>query len=271
MERTAVLRPDLSVCRLGLATRGNAAVDQEGVERAIDSGINYLNWCGHRDGMSEAIRALGSGRSRLAIAVQIEARAAPDAERELDGLLTQLRTDSLDVVTLYYVESQAEWDHILAADGVWSYLDKQKRAGVIKMIGLTSHQRKLAAAWAGSGRLDMLMIRYNAAHRGAERDVFPIAAALGIPVVTFTGLRWRALLNPTPGDPRGFTPPPAREWYRFCLAEARTAVVLMAPGSRAELDDNLRLLEDWRPPDETGRRILRAHGDRVRSRSGAFW
>ena len=40
----------------------------------------------------------------------------------------------------------------------------------------------------------MLMIRYNAAHRGAESDVFPVTDALGTPVVTFTGLRWKDLM-----------------------------------------------------------------------------
>ena len=34
------------------------------------------------------------------------------------------------------------------------------------------------------------MIRYNAAHRGAEREVFPVTEALGLPVIAYTALRW---------------------------------------------------------------------------------
>ena len=45
------------------------------------------------------------------------------------------------------------------------------------------------------------MIRYNAAHRGAERDLFPVTEALGMPVIAYTALRWRALMQPTPSDP----------------------------------------------------------------------
>ena len=37
--------------------------------------------------------------------------------------------------------------------------------------------------------LDMLMLRYNAVHRGAERDVFPTTGPLHIPVVVYTCLR----------------------------------------------------------------------------------
>src|SRR5205085_1186588 len=82
-------------------------------------------------------------------------------------------------------------------------------------LGLTSHQRKLAAETARSGLLDLLMIRYNAAHRGAETDVFPVTDALGLPVVVYTCLRWGALMRSTPDDPPGFVPPRALAWYRF--------------------------------------------------------
>ena len=51
------------------------------------------------------------------------------------------------------------------------------------------------------------MIRYNAAHRGAEREVFPVTDAIGMPVIAYTALRWGALLRPTPDDPPGFRVP----------------------------------------------------------------
>jgi aryl-alcohol dehydrogenase-like predicted oxidoreductase len=115
------------------------------------------------------------------------------------------------------------------------------------------------------------MIRYNAAHCRAEREVFPIAQQMQIPVVTFTGLRWKALLHGTPDDPAGFTPPSGADCYRFCLAHPAVAVALMAPRNRAELEDNLRLLDDWRAADTVEREQLRAHGERVKRHAGAFW
>ena len=39
------------------------------------------------------------------------------------------------------------------------------------------------------------MARYNAAHRGAETSLFPIAQEFETPVVTFTSLRWKGLLQ----------------------------------------------------------------------------
>ena len=139
-------------------------------------------------------------------------------------------------------ESQNEWDEITAPDGAWEYLAEQKRQGRLKLIGLTSHQRPLAARWAQTGKLDLLMIRYNAAHRGAERDVFPVAHKRRIPIVTFTGLRWKALLAHTPEDPPQFTPPSAVECYRFCLANPIVSVALAAPGNRSR---SIRISRYW--------------------------
>ncbi|MEX2263383.1 MAG: aldo/keto reductase [Bryobacteraceae bacterium] len=271
MERTALLRPSLPpVCRLGLATRGNTVLCQADVEWAIERGINYLNWCGHPDALSQTIAALGSRRQQVVVALQFESRTAREAAREFPSILKELRTGYIDVATLYYVESGSEWDAIAGPNGALEYLEQRKREGALRMIGVTSHQRRLAASWAGTGKLDLLMVRYNAAHRGAEKDVFPVTRELGIPVVAFTGLRWKALLKSTPEDPGGFTPPPAREFYRFCLAEPSVAVALTAPSGRAELEGNLSLLDDWRPPGEAELDLLRAHGDRVRRHAGAF-
>ncbi len=272
MPRTTRLGNGLpEVCRLGLATRGGSQLQPDDVLKAIERGVNYLNWCGRPDGLSRAVAKLGAWRRDIVLAVQFQARTAAKARREFEWLLGQLSTDYIDIATMYYVESPEEWDQLTAPGGVRDYLNREKQAGRLRMIGITTHQRPLAARWARTGRLGMLMVRYNAAHRGAEEDVFPVAAEQGIPVVTFTGLRWNALLKPTPEDPRGFRPPPAAEWYRFCLAHPWVSVALAAAGDRAQLEHALTLLDDWRAPDAAGMDILRSHGDRVHRHASEFW
>jgi aryl-alcohol dehydrogenase-like predicted oxidoreductase len=114
------------------------------------------------------------------------------------------------------------------------------------------------------------MIRYNAAHRGAEQEVFPVTTALGLPVIVYTCLRWGALLRPTPDDPPGFEPPAAPAWYRFALQHPAVSVALMAPDNRAELDEDLTVLAVPEPlaAQEFGQ--LAAHGQRVRRHAGRF-
>ncbi|MFB3923634.1 MAG: aldo/keto reductase [Terriglobia bacterium] len=262
------LRP---VMRLGLAARGNTHLTPEDVAFAVERGVNYLNSCGYDDGIARALRGGLIDRGKVVVATQLGGRTARSMRKSLDRFLELIGGNSCDVVTLYYVEEESEWKEIIEPAGAMETLEEARNSGQIRMIGLTSHQRKFAARWAESGKLDLLMIRYNAAHRGAEEDVFPAAERLGIPVVTYTAQRWGALKKRTPGDPEGFKPPHAREWYRWALAHPRAGVVLMAPANRQELEENLQLLDDWRAPSPENFAALAAHGRRVRHHAVVFW
>jgi aryl-alcohol dehydrogenase-like predicted oxidoreductase len=184
--------------------------------------------------------------------------------------LAQLRTDYIDVLTFYYVEERAEWQQIIGPGGSMEFCAAAQREGRVRMLGVTSHQRPLAAEMAASGLLDMLMIRYNAAHRGAETEIFPVTTACGLPVVVYTCLRWEALLRPTPDDPPGFVVPPAPAWYRFALQHPAATVALMAPENRAELDEDLQALRMGKPLPADEYEALAAHGQRVRRHAGSF-
>ncbi len=267
---TAPLGPLGPVCRLGLATRGQCSLAPDDVLHAIGRGVNFLNWCGVPDALSRTVAGLGERRRQVRVCVQFEARTAADAERELHQILGELHTDFVDVLTFYYVEEPAEWQEIIGPGGALEHCHRAQRAGRVGLLGLTTHQRRLAAAAAESGLLDLLMIRYNAAHRGAEEEIFPVAAARAMPVVVYTCLRWGALLRATPDDPPGFVVPPAPAWYRFALQEPAVSVALMAPENRAELDEDLAVLEAAGPLPAEEYACLAEHGRRVRRYGGGF-
>jgi aryl-alcohol dehydrogenase-like predicted oxidoreductase len=264
------------VCRLGLASRGQSTLTPDDVNAALAHGINFLNWPGYADtpggvdAFSEVVKALGRRRDAVVVCVQFGARTAHDAADELRSILTALGTDYVDVVTLYYIERQAEWDEITSASGALPYLRDALHDGSVRRIGVTSHQRKLAALMAQSSMLDLVMIRYNAAHRRAERDLFPVTDGLHLPVIAYTALRWRALMQPTPSDPPGFVVPPAPAWYRFVLQTPSVAVTMAAPANRAELEEDLQVLEATGPLDPAEYQILCEHGARVRRHGGGF-
>jgi aryl-alcohol dehydrogenase-like predicted oxidoreductase len=266
----------IPVCRLGLASYGPTALTPDDVHAALGRGVNYLNWAGldewppDGDPFVPAVASLGAARRSVAVCAQFGARTAADAAGQLRAILATLKTDYIDALTLYYVERAEEWEAITAPGGSLGYLRDAQRDGLVRRIGVTSHQRVLAAQMARSGLLDLVMIRYNAAHRGAEREVFPVTQPLGLPVVAYTAMRWGALLRPTPDDPPGFAVPPAPEWYRFVLQNPAVAVTLAAPKTRAELDEDLRVLDAPGPLGEAEFAALAAHGERVRRHAGAF-
>ena len=106
----------------------------------------------------------------------------------------------------------------------------------------------------------MLMIRYNAAHRGAEKEIFATFPADERPaIVAYTATSWGKLIE---GD-KAMTP---EECYRFALSNANVDLVLNGPASYAELEQNARGVAQGPLPaprlDE-----VRAFGDEVRKRS----
>jgi aryl-alcohol dehydrogenase-like predicted oxidoreductase len=266
----------LPVCRLGLASYGQTAITPEDLVHALGRGVNFLNWAGIAhgppggDAFTATVASLGAWRQSIVVCVQFGARGAAEAAAELRSALAALGTDYIDILTIYYVERSEEWEEIISPSGALRYLQDAKRDGVVRRLGVTSHQRKLAARMAESGFLDLVMIRYNAAHRGAERDVFPVTQSLGLPVISYTALRWGALLRPTREDPPGFSVPRAPTWYRFVLHHPAVAVTLAAPQTRAELDEDLEVLEATGPLDDAEYAALVAHGERVRRNAGEF-
>jgi predicted aldo/keto reductase-like oxidoreductase len=264
------------VCRLGLASYGLTAITPDDILYALGRGVNFLNWQGLAEGPSNsdafcsAVASLGADRRSVVVCAQFGARNAADAAVELKAALEALGTDYVDVLTLYYVEQLAEWEEITSPAGALPYLRAAQRDGVVRKVGVTSHQRPLAAAMAQSGLLDTIMIRYNAAHRGAERNVFPTTSPRGLPVIAYTALRWGALLRPTPDDPPGFMVPHAPQWYRFVLQHPAVAVTLAAPQTRAELEEDLRVLQAQGPLGDEEYAALVEHGERVRRHAGSF-
>ena len=111
------------------------------------------------------------------------------------------------------------------------------------------------------------MMRYNAAHRGAEEDIFPYLPASDPGVVSYTATRWGKLLR----APRGWKGrvPTAGECYRFVLGHPHVHVCLTAPRSKAELSENLAAVAAGPlAPEEMD--FLGRSGDEVRKQQRFF-
>jgi hypothetical protein len=82
------------------------------------------------------------------------------------------------------------------------------------------------------------MVRYNAAHRGAEGEVFAAFGADRPAIIAYTATRWGLLLKPLPsrGFPQAMT---AGECYRFVLGHPAVDIVFCAARSRAELREDV--------------------------------
>jgi aryl-alcohol dehydrogenase-like predicted oxidoreductase len=269
MERSfthAVLgRTGIPVHRLGLSASylpGRATI-----HRAVDAGLNYFFCYGFDFQMVGALREVPkTGRERYVVATGPYNLiwGHTDVRRTLEKRLRQLGTDYVDVFLFLGVMKPKELPGRVLDD-----LRRLREEGRVRAIGLSTHDRRLAGHLAGDGAVDVLMVRYNAAHRGAEEDIFPHLQAHDPGVVAYTATRWTALLRRPRGWPKHGRVPTAGECYRFVLSSPHVDVCMTAPRSVRELDQNLAALERG-PLDEDEMAFLRQFGDAVHAQRRWF-
>ena len=68
----------------------------------------------------------------------------------------------------------------------------------------------------------------------------------------------------------GFAAPRPPAWYRFVLQHPAVTVTLAAPQTRAELDEDLDVLDATGPLGDDEYAALAAHGERVKRTAGGF-
>jgi predicted aldo/keto reductase-like oxidoreductase len=112
------------------------------------------------------------------------------------------------------------------------------------------------------------MVRYNAAHTGAEQDIFPHLAKRKPAIVAYTATRWGGLLN----RPKDWTGPimTASDCYRFCLSNPQVDIVLTGPKNRQQLQENLSGLGEKGPLSEEELSWIRDFGQIVHRNSSRF-
>jgi aryl-alcohol dehydrogenase-like predicted oxidoreductase len=129
-------------------------------------------------------------------------------------------------------------------------LYRLREEGKIRWVGMSCHDRKFAGKLAAENGLDVLMIRYNAAHRGAEQDIFPYLSQYNPGLISYTATRWTYLLRRPKTWPKGGSVPTPGQCYRFVLSNPNVHVCLTSPTNVKQFDENLLSLQQGPLPAE---------------------
>jgi len=255
-EKVRFGKTDLRVSPIGLGSSyGLAGTD---VERAYERGINFFFWgLRRRADFGRGLARLASrDRDGIVIAAQSYTRVASLMGSSLDCVLRSLETDHVDLLGLGW------WDD-LPPERILDAARALKAKGKVKHLIISSHHRPSFLPMMELEGIDGIMVRYNAAHPGAEREVFPHLAAHDPGVLAFTATRWGSLLNPAL-VPEGEGAPRASDCYRFVLSNPHVHATLAGPKDGSELDEAIATL-DRGPLDQDEMAWMRRVGESVRN------
>jgi aryl-alcohol dehydrogenase-like predicted oxidoreductase len=214
--------------------------------RAFEQGGIYL-YCGSMGwpAYGRALTHLKPHRDRMVLVLQSYARLGRLIGWSIERALRRIGYDYADCLLL------GMWNHELSPRILDAAL-RQRERGLIRHIAISSHNRRQIAAWSQNGPADVLHLRYNAAHPGAESDIFPNLPPAGQRpgLVAFTATSWARLLDPR-RIPAGERIPTAADCYRFVLSRPEVDVCLAGPKDDAQMAAIGEALR-WGPlaPDE---------------------
>jgi aryl-alcohol dehydrogenase-like predicted oxidoreductase len=257
-EKVKLGRSGVEVCPLGLGSSfGVSAAD---VERAVERGVGWLYWGSvQRPGFGAAItRCARRRREDVVVVLQSYTRIASLMALSVEQALLRLRLDYADFLIL------GLWNHEPPAR-ILDAARALRDAGKIRHLMISSHERPLFKTLAADPLYDVLMVRYNAAHPGAETEVFPFLPPDRPGIVAYTATRWGGLVDPRL-VPSGEPVPRASDCYRFSLSHPSVDLVLAGPKNTAELDEALAAL-DRGPMSEDELAWMRRVGVAVRAQS----
>jgi len=253
------------VFRLGLSATSRPGKGT--VHRALDAGIQVFFAYGFDSQMFGVLREIPPHQRHQLVYITGAYNLLwghPNLRRTLEKRLRQLRTDYLDCFFLLGVMGKESY-----LDRALEELNRFREEGKILAAGVSIHARKLAGELVKRGSIQALMLRYNAAHRGAEQDIFPHLEAHNPAVISYTATRWTALLRRPRGWPKeGRIPTPAM-CYRFVLSNPHVHVCLTTPSSMAQFEENLAAMREG-PLNESEMAFMREFGDAVHAQKKWF-
>jgi len=163
------------VSEIGLGCEGLIGKSQEYTTKmfdyAIEHGVNCMDLYSPNPDMQKKVGvALGERRKDFIIQGHLctiwhnhqykVTRNLDLVKKSFASMMENLGTDYLDVGMIHFVDSLETWQYI-RDNGILDYARELKAAGVIKSIGLSSHNPHVALEAVNAGEIEVLMFSVN--------------------------------------------------------------------------------------------------------------
>ena len=241
LERIEIGNTGLLSSRLGIGSTFDASTAV--IEDAFERGINYLYWGTVRqpDFARAMVNLSKHHRDELILSVQSYSQDPSSIEGEVEDALKTAGIENFDFLLLGNRNSALSGEYV-------ELFERLRDRGLLRYMSLSSHNRPFLPSLLEDYEQDrspfeLLMLRYNPVHRGAETDVFPFIPKRKHPTIaTYTSTRWGHLLD-SDKMPPGEVPLTARDCYRYALSNPAVDMVIAGPANGDQMGEAISALE----------------------------
>jgi predicted aldo/keto reductase-like oxidoreductase len=233
------------------------------VAKAMDHGVNFFDnaWEYHKGVSEERLGiALKGKRDKVIVMTKVctHGRKKDVAMRMLEESLVRLQTDHLDVWQVHEVVYYNDPEKCYAADGVLEALTAAKQQGKVRFVGFTGHKNpsihlEMLKGGYPFDTVQMPLNPFDYSYRSFQREVLPVAAQRGLAVFGMKSMGGsgemisKGALTPT-------------EALSFAMSLPGVSTTISGMDSMAVLDQNLKILRDFKPLTSEQMDALRSHG-----------
>jgi len=178
MQYRTLGRTGLKVSEIGLGGEWFNGLTQEEstniINAAIENGINFIDifmpQAPTRDALGIALQGKRDAfiiQGHLCTVYEDEqyarTRDIKKIKESFNDLLQRLNTDYIDIGMIHYVDSDEDYASVFETE-IIEYVKELKERGIIKYIGMSSHNPHIALRAVKSGLIDVLMFSINPAY-----------------------------------------------------------------------------------------------------------
>lgn len=185
-----------SIYALGSAEMPGGEEAIKVLNRLIDAGVNYFDtapsYVGTRS-ESTIGQVMKTRRKEVFLATKTLGRTADAAYNEVNTSLKRLQTDHVDLLQVHAVNDFGTLDTVLAKGGAVEGLERARKEGLIKHIGITGHTRPEVISKAlDRYPFDAILVAVSAIDASLNDfadEVLPKAKKLGIGITGMKALK----------------------------------------------------------------------------------
>ncbi len=202
MDKIRLGRTGMMVSRLGFGGIPIQRVSHDEavavVQKCLDLGINFLDTANGYTTSEERIGdAIKGRREQAIIATKSGARDRERMEGHLKLSLERLGVECIDLYQLHGVSDFQTLEKVLAPGGPMAVLEDARKNGVIRHIGITSHQIDVSREAVKSGRFETVMFPFNFITAEPEEQLLPLCREHDVGFIAMKPLAGGALDNVT--------------------------------------------------------------------------